>query len=115
MPDGVHAFDGEGRTQTREIPSPAVCSAFRTFQGWTALTRQGPGDGTLKLVPIARTMPAATASGRAHSAPLFAMAAVIGVSTKPGLIVRTWTPARASRPRRPLQNAISAALAAPYT
>jgi Protein of unknown function (DUF1479) len=50
-------FDAEGRTQTKEIPSPAVCSAFRTFQGWTALTRQGPGDGTLKLVPIARTMP----------------------------------------------------------
>jgi Protein of unknown function (DUF1479) len=50
-------FDAEGRTTTREIPSPAVCSAFRTFQGWTALTRQGPGDGTLKLVPIARTTP----------------------------------------------------------
>ncbi|HEY4068828.1 MAG TPA: YbiU family protein [Burkholderiaceae bacterium] len=50
-------FDAEGRTQTREIPSPAVCSAFRTFQGWTALTRQGPGDGTLKLVPIAKTTP----------------------------------------------------------
>jgi hypothetical protein len=50
-------FDAEGRTQTKEIPSPAVCSAFRTFQGWTALTRQGPGDGTLRLVPIAKTMP----------------------------------------------------------
>jgi hypothetical protein len=50
-------FDADGRTVTREIPSPAVCSAFRTFQGWTALTRQGPGDGTLKLVPIARTTP----------------------------------------------------------
>ena len=25
-----------------EIPSPAVCSVFRTYQGWTALTRQGP-------------------------------------------------------------------------
>ncbi len=40
------------RTQTREYPSPAVCSMFRTFQGWTALTAQGPGDGTLNLVPI---------------------------------------------------------------
>src|SRR3546814_1390125 len=38
---------------TREIPSPAVCSVFRTYQGWTALTRQGPQDGTLRLVPIA--------------------------------------------------------------
>jgi hypothetical protein len=42
------------RTQTREFASPAVCSMFRTFQGWTALTAQGPNDGTLKLVPIAR-------------------------------------------------------------
>lgn len=50
-------FDAEGRTTTKEIPSPAVCSAFRTFQGWTALTRQGPGDGTLQLVPIAKTTP----------------------------------------------------------
>ncbi|MCW5667793.1 MAG: DUF1479 family protein [Piscinibacter sp.] len=50
-------FDAEGRIATKEIPSPAVCSAFRTFQGWTALTRQGPGDGTLRLVPLARTTP----------------------------------------------------------
>lgn len=50
-------FDAEHRIATREIPSPAVCSAFRTFQGWTALTAQGPGDGTLKLVPIAKTTP----------------------------------------------------------
>lgn len=42
------------RTQTREFSSPAVCSMFRTFQGWTGLTRQGPGDGTLSLIPCAR-------------------------------------------------------------
>jgi hypothetical protein len=41
------------RTQTREFSSPAVSSMFRTFQGWTALTEQGPGDGTLELLPIA--------------------------------------------------------------
>ena len=46
-------FDATHRLKTREIPSPAVCSMFRTYQGWTALTRQGPGDGTLQLVPIA--------------------------------------------------------------
>ena len=45
-------FDGAHRTEVREIPSPAVCSMFRTFQGWTALTRQGPGDGTLQVVPV---------------------------------------------------------------
>src|SRR5580658_3308799 len=46
-------FDGTHRLQTRELPSPAVCSVFRTYQGWTALTRQGPRDGTLRLIPIA--------------------------------------------------------------
>jgi hypothetical protein len=50
-------FDAADRTQTQEIRSPNVCSVFRTFQGWTALSRQGPGDGTLQLVPIAQTMP----------------------------------------------------------
>jgi hypothetical protein len=61
-----HVFSGElaaydpfaaaYRTQTEEIPSPAVCSMFRSFQGWTALTAQGPGDGTLNVVPIADAM-----------------------------------------------------------
>lgn len=44
------------RTQTREYESPAVSSMFRTFQGWTALTEQGPGDGTLELLPIANSI-----------------------------------------------------------
>ncbi len=46
-------FDPRYRLETKEIPSSAVCSVFRTYQGWTALTRQGPRDGTLQLVPIA--------------------------------------------------------------
>jgi hypothetical protein len=50
-------FEAWGRTEIREIPSPAVCRMFRTFQGWTALTRQGPNDGTLQLLPIADAMP----------------------------------------------------------
>src|SRR3984893_8712370 len=50
---GYDPFDATHRLQTREIPSPAVCSMFRTYQGWTALTRQGPKDGTLRLIPIA--------------------------------------------------------------
>lgn len=49
-------FDGAFRPQTEEIPSPAVCSMFRTYQGWTALTSQGEGDGTLQLLPIARAI-----------------------------------------------------------
>jgi hypothetical protein len=50
-------YDAAGRTQTREIPSPAVCSAFRTFQGWTALSSQGPGDGTATSAAPSRAAP----------------------------------------------------------
>jgi hypothetical protein len=50
---GYDPFDGRHRLDTQEIPSPAVCSMFRTYQGWTALTQQGPKDGTLRLIPIA--------------------------------------------------------------
>jgi hypothetical protein len=49
-------FDAAYRTAVKEIPSPAVCRMFRTYQGWTALTEQGPGDGTLQLLPIARAV-----------------------------------------------------------
>lgn len=51
-----NAFDAAYRPEAREVSSPAVCSMFRTFQGWTALTRQGRGDGTLQLIPIAESM-----------------------------------------------------------
>ena len=51
-----NAFDAAYRIETHEIPSPAVCRMFRTFQGWTALTAQGPGDGTLRVAPIADAM-----------------------------------------------------------
>jgi Protein of unknown function (DUF1479) len=51
-----NAFDAAHRPEAREVASPAVCSMFRTFQGWTALTRQGQGDGTLQLIPIAESM-----------------------------------------------------------
>jgi hypothetical protein len=49
-------FDAAWRPDVREVPSAAVCSMFRTFQGWTALTRQGKGDGTLQLIPVATGM-----------------------------------------------------------
>ena len=50
------AFDAAWRTEVQEFASSTVCSMFRTFQGWTALTRQGKGDGTLQLIPIANSM-----------------------------------------------------------
>jgi hypothetical protein len=49
-------FDAAFRPEVKEIPSPAVCRMFRTYQGWTALTEQGPGNGTLQLLPIANIM-----------------------------------------------------------
>ena len=49
-------FNAKYRNQTEEIPSPAVSHVFRTFQGWAALTEQGPFDGTLQLIPIAKAM-----------------------------------------------------------
>ena len=49
-------FDAKFREKTDLIKSPAVSNTFRTFQGWTALTKQGPTDGTLQLIPIAKGM-----------------------------------------------------------
>lgn len=49
-------YDADGRTEVREIASPANASVFRTFQGWTALSPQRKNGGTLKLVPIANAM-----------------------------------------------------------
>jgi hypothetical protein len=51
-----NAFDAKYRDKTTEFESPAVAHVFRTFQGWTALTEQGPNDGTLQLIPIAKAM-----------------------------------------------------------
>ena len=50
------SFDAKYRDRVIEFESPAVAHVFRTFQGWTALTEQGPNDGTLQLIPIAKGM-----------------------------------------------------------
>ncbi len=47
-------FEAKYRDKTKEFESPAVAHVFRTFQGWTALTEQGPNDGTLQLIPISK-------------------------------------------------------------
>ncbi len=49
-------WDASHRTEVQEIPSAAVCRIFRTFQGWTALTPQGPGCGTLQVLPMTRAI-----------------------------------------------------------
>ncbi|BDU38592.1 YbiU family protein [Vibrio nigripulchritudo] len=51
------AFDARHRIDVEEFNSSAVCSVFRTFQGWVALTPQGAGDGTLQLIPSTLSMP----------------------------------------------------------
>ena len=54
--ENYNPFDAKYRDETIEFESPAVAHVFRTFQGWTALTEQGPNDGTLQLIPIAKGM-----------------------------------------------------------
>lgn len=54
-PLGFDPFDAAGRTAVGAADANR-CSMFRTWQGWTALTAQGPGDGTLMVLPVARAI-----------------------------------------------------------
>jgi hypothetical protein len=49
-------WDAAHRTLIHEFPSTVMCSAFRTFQGWTALSEMRPTDGVLHVVPIPSAM-----------------------------------------------------------
>ena len=49
-------WDGAYRTEVREYPSTVMCSAFRSFQGWTALSDMPPDQGVLHTVPIPSAM-----------------------------------------------------------
>jgi hypothetical protein len=55
-PAAFDPFDAAHRPDAPEGADANACSVFRTWQGWTALTAQGPGDGTLQVVPIARAI-----------------------------------------------------------
>jgi len=48
------AFDSVGRVNTSHKPHENSVGMFRTYQGWMALTAQGPDSGTLQLVPSSR-------------------------------------------------------------
>ena len=50
------AWDGAYRTEVHEFESTVMCSAFRTFQGWTALSEMHPEDGVLHVIPIVNAM-----------------------------------------------------------
>jgi hypothetical protein len=49
-------WDGAYRTDVHEFESTVMCSAFRTFQGWTALSDMAPTEGVLHVVPIPSAM-----------------------------------------------------------
>ena len=49
-------FNANFRDETEELYAPDVSHVFRTFQGWMALTEQGPLEGTLQLIPIAKSI-----------------------------------------------------------
>jgi hypothetical protein len=54
--DRYDPWDGAHRPEIREFPTTVMCSVFRTFQGWTALSEMRPRDGVLHVVPIPRAM-----------------------------------------------------------
>ena len=51
-------WDAAWRTEVNEydVPDTTKCSAFRTFQGWTALSDMMPGQGLLHVVPVPEAM-----------------------------------------------------------
>ena len=55
-PDLYDPWDGAYRTEVHEYESTVMCSAFRTFQGWTALSEMQPTEGVLHTVPIPSAM-----------------------------------------------------------
>jgi hypothetical protein len=55
-PESYDPWDGAHRTEVDEFESTVTCSAFRTFQGWTALSDMAPTEGVLHTVPIPSAM-----------------------------------------------------------
>jgi hypothetical protein len=49
-------WDAAYRTAAAQYPGSTMCSAFRTFQGWTALSEMDHDQGVLHTVPIPRAM-----------------------------------------------------------
>ena len=49
-------WDGAHRTDGPQYPGSTMCSAFRTFQGWTALSDMDHDQGVLHTVPIPEAM-----------------------------------------------------------
>ncbi|HWC20810.1 MAG TPA: YbiU family protein [Flexivirga sp.] len=49
-------WDAAYRTSGKQYPGSTMCSAFRTFQGWTALSDMRHDQGVLQTVPIPEAM-----------------------------------------------------------
>ena len=49
-------WDAAYRTEGPQYPGSTMCSAFRTFQGWTALSEMRNDQGVLHTVPIVKAM-----------------------------------------------------------
>ena len=49
-------WDAAHRTTGTQYPSSTMCAAFRTFQGWTALSDMDHDQGVLHTVPIPEAM-----------------------------------------------------------
>lgn len=49
-------WDAAHRTAGPQYPGTTMCSAFRTFQGWTALSKMDHDQGVLHTVPIPEAM-----------------------------------------------------------
>jgi hypothetical protein len=49
-------WDASHRTSGPQYPGSTMCSAFRTFQGWTALSDMDHDQGVLHTVPIPEAM-----------------------------------------------------------
>ena len=47
-------WDAAFRTEAVSYPGSTMCSAFRTFQGWTALSEMRHDQGVLQVVPIVK-------------------------------------------------------------
>lgn len=55
-PEDYDPWDAAHRTSGPQYPGSTMCSAFRTFQGWTALSDMDNDQGVLQTVPIPEAM-----------------------------------------------------------
>ncbi|HET7304755.1 MAG TPA: YbiU family protein [Segeticoccus sp.] len=55
-PEHYDPWDAAHRTAGPQYPGSTMCSAFRTFQGWTALSDMDHDQGVLHTIPIPEAM-----------------------------------------------------------